>query len=90
LRAPPVARSSFPQFVIASCKLKKSILLALVFIHAKMDEVLVIHIDNSRDVAFQFGDGACEVGTVPSLLVGAEDAYANYHPSCGGSAVPLA
>jgi hypothetical protein len=41
-------------------------------------------------VAFQFCDGACEVGTVPFFLVGAEDAYANYHPSCWGGAVPLA
>ena len=55
-----------------------------------MDEVRVVYIDNSRYVAFQFRDGACEVGTVPSLLVGAEDAYANYRPSCGGSSVPLA
>ena len=55
-----------------------------------MDEVRVVHIDNSRDVAFQLRDGACEVSTVPSLLVGAEDAYAKYRSSCGGSAVPLA
>ena len=55
-----------------------------------MDKVRVVYIDKSRDVAFQFHDGACEVGTMPFLLVGAEDAYANYHPSCWGGAVPLA
>ena len=55
-----------------------------------MDKVGVVHVDNSRDVAFQFSDGACEMGTVPFLLVGIENAYANYCPSCWGGAIPLA
>ncbi len=71
-------------------QVKESFILALIFVHTKMDKVRVIHIDNSRNVTFQFHNGACEVGTVPFLLVGAEDAYANYHPSCWGGTVPLA
>ncbi len=55
-----------------------------------MYQVGVVHVDDSRDVTFQFGDGACEVGAVPFLLVGADDTYANYSPSRWRGAISLA
>ena len=86
--APPDDKSSFPHFVIASCRQKK--------IHpcpglrpCGSARDLVVNVNNASYVVLELSDGAREVGFMSFLLVCTFNTDADHCPPCWGGAVAL-
>ena len=89
-RAPPEAMSNLPQLVIFFLQVEERLLLSLILVHSEVNQICVVNVDDTSDVARKLGDGTNEVCPVSLPLVCLNDTDDDLCPSRWRGVISLA